>query len=129
MLSLHRGGTYRTSNALSYVDTLEEQALLEELLDQAKPPYPEGCDRLHYLLKTPFRYPPLLWGSRFGRRHEPSIFYGGSSLDTTLAESAYYRYVFWFSMDGPPPKNTMVSQHTMFSVDYQTEQGVGAKPT
>ena len=106
------------------VDTLEEQALLEEMLETVKPPYPDHLDHLHYLLKTPFRYPPLKWGSRFGRTFEPSIFYGGCSVNVTLAESAYYRFVFWHSMDGKPPKNILCSAHTLFSVGYQSDQGV-----
>lgn len=109
---------------LSYVDTLEEQALLEELLEQAKPPYPEDWSDYHYLLKTPFRYPPLTWGSRFGGLHEPSIFYGGASIDSTLAESAYYRWVFWFSIDAPPVKDKLRTEHTLFSAHYRTQQGV-----
>ena len=109
---------------LGYVDTLEEQALLEELLEGVKPPYPEKSDNLHYLLKTPFRYPPLEWGSRFGKRHEPSLFYGGGSVPTTLAESAYYRFVFWYSMEGEPLKPTIRSEHTLFAVDYRTQQGI-----
>lgn len=47
---------------LQLVDTLEEQALLEELLESGKPPVPADAEPLHYLLKTPFRYPPLRWG-------------------------------------------------------------------
>ena len=53
---------------LQLVDTLEEQALLEELIETSKPHLPPSSETLHYLLKTPFRYPPLRWGSRFGRR-------------------------------------------------------------
>jgi len=109
---------------LGYVDTLEEQALLEELLEQVKPPYPHGMETYHYLLKTPFRYPPLKWGSRFGRVHEPGIFYGGSTAHVTLAESAYYRFVFWHSMDAVPPKDSIRSAHTLFSVKYKTARGV-----
>lgn len=105
------------------VDTLEEQALLEEMLDAVIPPYPENMEHLHYLLKSPFRYPPLKWGSRFGRTFEPSIFYGGCSVDVTLVESAYYRFIFWHSMQAPPPKPIMRSVHTLFSVDYQTQKG------
>ncbi|MGY3822375.1 hypothetical protein [Acinetobacter haemolyticus] len=41
------------------VDTLEEQALLEDMLELVKPPYPPKSEHLHYLFKTPFRYPPL----------------------------------------------------------------------
>ncbi len=109
---------------LGYVETLEEQALLEELLEGVKPSYPEQSDDLHYLLKTPFRYPPLAWGSRFGKTHEPSLFYGGCHIDTTLAESAYYRFVFWYSMTEKPPKPSIRSEHTLFSVDYRSQRGI-----
>jgi len=109
---------------LGYVDTLEEQALLETLLDNTKPHYPEDCDHLHYLLKTPFRYPPLKWGSRFGQVHEPGIFYGGATLEVTLAEAAYYRLIFWDSMTGTLPKAQIQTAHTLFSVPYQTQHGI-----
>ncbi len=75
------------------VDSLEEQALLESILEDHKPP--AATDRtLHYLLHTPFRYPPLRHGSRFGTRAERGIWYGARSLRTTFAEVAYYRLVF-----------------------------------
>ena len=125
-----RGTLYRLVESqeqiatLGYVDTLEEQALLEEMLEQAKPPYRDGTEELHYLLKSPFRYPPLRWGSRFGQVHEPAIFYGGCSIPTTLAESAYYRFLFWFSIDAPPIRKRIHSAHTLFSVGYRSEKGV-----
>lgn len=109
---------------LSYVDTLDEQEILESLLEDAKPPYPAQEQDLHYLLKTPFRYPPLKWGSRFGRVFEPSIFYGGKGIATTLAESAYYRLVFWYSMEGKPVATSLRSEHTLFAVGYASQQGV-----
>lgn len=109
---------------LGYVDTLEEQALLETLLDDSKPNFPVHCQNLHYLLKTPFRYPPLKWGSRFGQVHEPGIFYGGGTLNVTLAEAAYYRLLFWDSMTGLAPKAQIQTAHTMFSVPYQTARGI-----
>lgn len=109
---------------LGYVDTLEEQALLEELLDSVKPPYPADTETYHYLLKTPFRYPPLKWGSRFGRVHEPGIFYAGCEAKTTLAESAYYRFVFWYSIKNNPITKTITSAHTLFSVNYATDRGI-----
>jgi len=108
---------------LGYVDTLEEQALLEELLEASKPPAPAGSERFHYLLRAPFRYPPLPWGSRFGRRHEPGILYGGLDLETTLAEAAYYRFVFYHSMEDPPGR-ILRSEHTLFTARYATERGV-----
>jgi hypothetical protein len=109
---------------MGYVDTLEEQALLEEMLENIKPTYPTESEHYHYLLKTPFRYPPLKWGSRFGRTHEPSIFYGGGNINATLAESAYYRFLFWFSMNGEPVKDKIRTEHTLFSVGYQSNQGI-----
>jgi len=109
---------------LGYVDTLDEQALLEDMLESTKPSYKEDLSAYHYLLSTPFRYPPLKWGSRFGRVHEPSLFYGGVSVDVTLAEAAYYRFVFWNSMAGTPIKNQIRSEHSLFSVDYQSKYGI-----
>jgi hypothetical protein len=109
---------------LGYVDTLDEQALLEQMLENTKPVYKEDLTAYHYLLSTPFRYPPLKWGSRFGGVHEPSLFYGGSSVEVTLAESAYYRFVFWNSMAGTPIKNQIRSEHSLFSVGYQSQHGV-----
>jgi hypothetical protein len=109
---------------LSLVDTLEEQALLEQMLEQTKPALPKAANGLHYLLKTPFRYPPLKWGSRFGAVDEPGIFYGGCSVTASLAESAYYRLLFWHSIDAPPIKPVLRSAHTLFSVTYRTKHGV-----
>jgi len=77
------------------VDSDEEQAALEELLDtRAKLPVPEGFEGLHYLLYTPFRHPPLRNGSRFGTRRERGILYGARELPTAFAEVAYYRLLF-----------------------------------
>ena len=109
---------------LGYVDTLEEQAMLEQMLESVKPANPEGNATYHYLLTTPFRYPPLKWGSRFGKVHEPSLFYGGKEIEVTLAESAYYRFVFWNSMDGKPVKERIRTEHTLFSAPYRTKSGV-----
>lgn len=115
---------------MSYVDSLQEQAVLEELLESAKPVYPDSITaELHYLLKTPFRYPPLPWGSRFGRTHEPSIFYAGQTLEATLSESAYYRFVFLHSMEGAPPKTNLRTAHTLFSARYSSKHGIKLQET
>jgi hypothetical protein len=74
------------------VDSVDEQILLEELIERSKPPMPPS--RLHYLLATPFRYPPLRHGSRFGSRFERGIWYGSESRRTAFAEVAYYRLLF-----------------------------------
>ena len=109
------------TNAL--VRTLAEQALLEDLIEAAKPTLPAPASGLHYLLATPFRYPPLPWGSRFGRCFEPSLFYAARTRDTVLAESAYYRFVFWSGMAVPPPA-PLDTRHTLFSVAISTRRGL-----
>jgi hypothetical protein len=105
------------------VSSLDRQALLEEMLDATKPPLRPGSERLHYLLATPFRYPPLKHGSRFGGRSEPSLFYGSLDTRTVLAEAAYYRFVFWHGMT-TPPAGKLDTQHTLFGAAYRTAQGL-----
>jgi hypothetical protein len=105
------------------VGSLARQAVLEALLEQTKPPLRKGTQRLHYLLATPFRYPPLKHGSRFGRRSEPSLFYGSQQSSTVLAEAAYYRFVFWHGMAVPPPRK-LDTQHTLFGAAYRTGKGL-----
>lgn len=107
----------------SLVRTLAEQALLEDLIESSKPALPATAAGLHYLLATPFRYPPLPWGSRFGRRFEPSLFYGARSVATVLAECAYYRFVFWSGM-ATPPSAPLDTRHTLFRAGVSTTQGL-----
>ncbi len=84
------------ASTLKLVRTHAEQALLEELIDRRKPALPKEPEyaKLDYLLFTPFRYPPLRHGSRFGRRDERGIWYGSESRRTVFAEKAYYRFLF-----------------------------------
>lgn len=109
---------------LQLVDNLAEQALLEELLESSKPPLPSAAEPLHYLLKTPFRYPPLRWGSRFGGVHESSLFYAAQRLETAMAEAAYYRFVLWHGMASPPPSGRILSEHATFEARYRVERGI-----
>ena len=106
------------------VDTLEEQNILESLLEATKPPLPANSGHLHYLLSTPFRYPPLRHGSRFGQRHERSLFYASKSLETLLAEASYYRFVFWSGMRDAPSSAQFITEHTVFGGRYYTDRGV-----
>lgn len=106
------------------VDSDEEQALLEGLIDRVKPPAPEGrpFEGLHYLLSTPFRHPPLRNGSRFGRRTERGIFYGSRAIETALAEVAYYRLVF---LEGTSADLGLVEiDLTSFEVGARTTRGI-----
>ncbi|MCU0757579.1 MAG: RES family NAD+ phosphorylase [Steroidobacteraceae bacterium] len=75
------------------VDTLEEQAELERLLDAAKPAI-ERPPALHWLLYTPFRYPPLPTGSRFRGAADPGVWYGADAVRTACAELGYWRWRF-----------------------------------
>jgi RES domain-containing protein len=103
------------------VDTAAEQILLEELIDRAKPPDPTR-GRLHYLLATPFRYPPLPHGSRFGGRHERGIWYGSETRRTAFAEVAYYRLLF---LEGTRAElDPVTTQLTAFTVRAHTKRGI-----
>lgn len=103
------------------VDSAAEQELLEELIDAVKPPDPTA-GRLHYLLATPFRYPPLRHGSRFGARHERGIWYGSESRATAFAEVAYYRLLF---LEGTRAElGTVTTQLTAFTVHVRSERGI-----
>lgn len=103
------------------VDTLAEQALLEELIDRAKPP-DITLGRLHYLLATPFRYPPLPHGSRFGARHERGIWYGAEALGAAMSEVAYYRLLF---LEGTAAElGTLTAELSAFAVRVSTHRGV-----
>lgn len=105
------------------VGSLARQSVLEEMLEGTKPPLRHGTENLHYLLAAPFRYPPLKFGSRFGKRTEPGLFYGSRETGTLLAEAAYYRFVFWYGMV-EPPSDKLDTQHTLFGADYHTERGL-----
>jgi hypothetical protein len=105
------------------VDTADEQELLEELIDRAKPPLGDVTGgKTHYLLFTPFRYPPLRHGSRFGARHERGIWYGSETLAAAFAEVAYYRLVF---LEGTSADlGAVTTQLTAFTVLARTPRGV-----
>jgi hypothetical protein len=103
------------------VDSVEEQHLLEDLIDRAKPP-DQTAGRVHYLLATPFRYPPLRHGSRFGTRFERGLWYGAESPRTLFAEVAYYRLVF---LEGTRADlGTLTTQLTAFTVRARSTQGI-----
>ena len=103
------------------VDSDAEQQLLEQMIDAAKPP-DSTRGKLHYLLFTPFRYPPLPHGSRFGTRLEPGIWYGSESLRTAFAEVAYYRLLF---LEGTAADLGLLEvELTAFRAAVQTKHGI-----
>src|SRR6478735_9941907 len=102
-----------------------EQAILEDILEERKPtfPYPPYEKTLHYLLWTPFRYPPLRNGSRFGTRLDISIWYGSAAIETALAEKAYYRFVFHEGMT-VPFQDSLENKYTAFSATIEAKQAI-----
>jgi hypothetical protein len=111
------------------VDTLEEQAILEQIVDEVKPRVPSEAEfhGLHYLLFTPFRHPPLLRGSRFGSAAERSLWYGAEKIETSLAEKAYYQLLF---LQGTKAELKNLScDWSAFSVNIVTPRGVDLTST
>ncbi|WP_176084269.1 RES family NAD+ phosphorylase [Martelella sp. HB161492] len=111
------------------VDSADEQAALEDILETTKPPVPASCRHLDYLLSTPFRYRPYPYGSRFRRAGiTPGVWYGAERPETAVAEMAFYRLLFFAeSPDTPFPDNA--ADYTAFSaalyVDLALDLGAG----
>lgn len=107
-------------STLKLVDSLAEQAALEDILEETKPPVPEECRHLDYLLSTPFRYRPYPKGSRFRRAGlTPGVWYGAERPDTAAAEMVFYRFLFYAeSPDTPFPDDA--AEYTAFSVELAT---------
>ena len=97
---------------MALVDTLAEQALLEDLLEKSKPPLTAPTRQLHWLLFTPFRYPPLPLGSRFRGPAEPGVFYGAETQQAACAELGYWRWRFL--QDSPALDAIDPVQQTLF---------------
>jgi len=111
-----------TSSSRKLVDSIDEHDVLEEILEENKPGYLPGTERLHYLLKTPFRYkPPKKHGSRFRRPMEKmGVFYCSEKIRTALAEYTYHRLRFF--RDSPEtifPENEETL--TLFTVTFSTD--------
>lgn len=109
-------------STMKLVDTLDEQATLEELLERTKPPIPPECRRLHYLLFTPFRYgAPYPVGSRFRRPgFTPAVFYASEHVRTAIAEMSFHRLLFYAdSPQTPWPRDA--GEYTVFSVSYASK--------
>lgn len=94
------------------VDDLDQLARLEALVETSHP-----------LLTTPFRYPPLRHGSRFGGRENRGMFYGSRTRIGSLVEGAYYALLFWEGFSDPP-KAPIRRRQTLFSVVLQTSRGL-----
>ena len=78
-----------TAVTRQFVDNLSEAQRLEALIEGVKPPVADV--NLTKLVMSAFRYPPLNHGSRFGGRHEPSLWYGALHAMPMFYEVAYYQ--------------------------------------
>lgn len=116
--------TQEIAATMAITQSAADQSRLEELLDTSKPKIPADCKGLSYLLMTPFRYPPLRYGSRFGSTWERGIFYGSCELKTAFAETAVY---FWLFQQGPAtlgPLAHIRDQRTAFSVKLSSQKAL-----
>ncbi len=110
---------------MKLTDSLEEQAILEGLIEETKPPVPPECDGLHFLLMTPFRYSRQNpWGSRFRKPNaESGVFYAAESSETAIAETVFHRLRFFAdSPETPWPQNA--AEYTAFSVEVHSERAL-----
>lgn len=109
-------------STMKLVDTLEEQAMLEAVLEPTKPPIPDECQHLDFLLFTPFRYSaPYPSGSRFRRAGiTPGVFYASDTADTAVAEMVFHRLLFFADAPTVPwPRNA--GEYTVFSAGYRSD--------
>jgi hypothetical protein len=112
-------------STLKVVDTLQEQSLLEDLIEETKPRIPLECRHLHYLLATPFRYGSIYpYGSRFRRAGRTmGVYYAGETVLTAVAEMAFYRLLFFAeSPDTPWPHDA--AEYTAFAAAIRTDRAV-----
>jgi len=112
-------------STLKLVDSVDEQKLLEDLIEESKPPLPPECRDLHYLLSTPFRYGAVYpTGSRFRRAGmTEGVFYAAEAPQTAVAEMAFCRLLFFAeSPDTPWPANP--AEYTAFSAEYATKKAI-----
>ncbi|WP_298494428.1 RES family NAD+ phosphorylase [uncultured Maritimibacter sp.] len=130
-LRAYRGCGWRLVEAqhrvstLKLVDSLDEQAVLEDILEASKPPVPAPCQGLDYLLATPFRYDgPYPHGSRFRRAGmTPGVWYGAEAVEAAVAEMVFYRFLFYAESPATPwPQNT--ADYTALGVRLATEVAV-----
>ncbi len=113
--------TDQTIGTIKISKSLDDQNRLEELIDETKPVNTNFP--VHYLISTPFRYPPLKWGSRFGTILMNSYFYASHSYKTCLIECAYYRFKFLNDLV-IPFEEPLNNNYLLFTVKTNTASGL-----
>ncbi len=116
-------GQYRAAT-MRIVDTDDEQSVLEDILEAAKPPVPAPCQRLDYQFWSPFRYGRYPRASRFRRAGiTPGVWYGSEQALTAVAESVWGGIRFFAaSPDTPLPRWPV--EHTAVMADIRTDHAV-----
>jgi hypothetical protein len=112
-------------STMKLVDTLDEQALLEHIVERAKPPVPPAARHLHPLLAAPFRYDAEYpRGSRFRRAGwSPGVYYGALAVETAMAELAFHRLLLFADSPAIPwPANA--AELTAFEAAYDTPRAL-----
>ena len=110
---------------MKLTDSLAEQAILENLIEETKPPIPADCAQLHFLLMTPFRYSlSNPWGSRFRRAHAPDgVFYAAEHAETAIAEMSFHRLLFFAESPKTPwPQNP--GEYTAFAAEFSSDRAI-----
>ena len=111
-------------STLQLVDTLDEQRVLEDMLEETKPPVPPECAGLHYLYMTPFRYGLYPNGSRFRRAGQtPGVYYVSEEPVTAIIETAFHLLLFYADSPGTPFP-AQPSEHTAFDVPVRTDAAI-----
>jgi len=77
-----------------FVKNASELEILEEMLENSKPPVPEEDKSDEKLIYTPFRYFLKDKGARFNGPNSPRVWYGSRDLNTCLREKAYHQFCF-----------------------------------
>lgn len=110
-------------STLKLTDTLAEQAVLEDLIEETKPAIPPDCRHLDFLLATPFRYGAVYpTGSRFRRAGRTlGVYYAAENPTTAVAEMAFYRLLF-FAESPATPWPSDAAEYTAFSGCVSTGQ-------
>lgn len=103
------------SSTMRLVDNRREHEILEDILEESKPPIPDEAQGLDYLFFSPFRYgPAAMFGTRFRAHGDPGVFYGAETPQTAASEVGYWRWRFLQDSEGL--KRLPPSSFTAFSV-------------
>lgn len=116
-------GQYRPSTA-RIVDTNEEQRVLEEILEDTKPPVPEPCRHLDWQFRSPFRYGSYPGPSRFRRAgRTPGVYYASEHSITALIETTWGRIQTLRASPATPWPRAAI-EHTAICADIDVRTSI-----